>query len=158
MGTAQRLLVDVMKGRRSLGAVLGLGADDIARIVQLARGHLSAGRTADALRLLEGACALEPRVASLHQLRGIALEAASRRGDAIGAYTAAVQLLADAPEQSRAVAYAMRGIARLREGDCAGAVADLALARPHLGASAGPLAGEVERFLVRSAAALEGSA
>ena len=158
MGSAQTVLVDLMKGRRTLGATLGLTDDDVERVVQIARGHLAAGRVRDAQTLLDGLCALLPNVAALQQLRGLARERTREWQIAIEAYSAAVRLLDDAADDRRALAYAARGMARLRAGDAAGALIDLALARPHLGDEAGPLAADVERFIGRCAETLEANA
>lgn len=159
MANAQSLLVDLMKGRTSLGALLELGAEDIERLVDLGRSHLLAGRLDDAQRVFDGLCALEPSVAALHQLRGVALDRRGLHADAARAFTRAVHLLEDDDEEgARAVAYASRGIARLHAGEPTAAFADLALARPRLEASAGPLVAEVDRLLRSSASAASGGA
>ena len=43
MDNAERALVDVIKGRGSIGALLGISADDVEQLVQLGRGSEATG-------------------------------------------------------------------------------------------------------------------
>jgi len=128
---ARDLLLDLLKGRVSLGAVAGLSAEDMERLVELGRGHLAVGKLDEARRVFEGLCALEPEVAAAHQLLAAALERLEAWDEAQAAYTRAIHLLADTADPGLCAAYLGRGTARFHLSDLAGALTDLTLAREH---------------------------
>jgi len=135
----------LLKGQISLGAALGLDGEQLGQLMAVGRGHLKAGRPADAVKIFRGLCALEPEISALRELYALALEADGQLPEAEEQLTEALHRADDA---ARPEVYAARGLLRVRLSDRAGACADLALARDGV---EGPLADEVERWLGRLA-------
>jgi len=130
---ARDVLLGLLKGELTFGAWLGVSADDLRKLVELADGKMAMGRHHEARRIFEGLTALEPEVAGFHLGVGIACEAEGDVDHAFDAYTRAIHLLSDDEDPSLCAAYMGRGGVRIRRGDDAGALVDLALAREHGG-------------------------
>ena len=128
-------LADLMRGTVSIGSALGLDVDELARIAALGRAHLAAGRAKDARAIFDGLCALEPHVATFHQLVAMAAEAAGDLPAADAAFTRSIVMGADArpaagpgQDHERGAAYVSRGLVRMKLGRHSEALADFALA------------------------------
>jgi tetratricopeptide (TPR) repeat protein len=121
-----RGLAEVAREERSLGSWLGLGATQLASLVSLALAKMRVGRNAEAVRIMRGALALEPKCVPLHVHLGIALERSGELEAAIRVYDAAIALSA---EGELAEALVLRAGARTKRGDLEGARADLERAR-----------------------------
>ncbi|MBI5508646.1 MAG: tetratricopeptide repeat protein [Deltaproteobacteria bacterium] len=166
MTAAKSVLDDLMRGRVSLGSILQLSADEIAKLVDLGKGFGTVGRWQDAARIFAGLTAVEPKVASFHQLLGMAYEGMGDLDAAERAYTEAISRLAAAAPPTPTpgatapagddlfAAYLARGLLRSRRGDKTAAIIDLDLAREHVSGRDPLLMGELDKAYRGCVAAL----
>ena len=129
--SAVRLLAGLMRGEVTFGSVLGFEAADLQRMLDIGEAQLNMGRPERARRIFEGMTALEPDVAALYLPLGMACEACGDLDEAFVAYTEAIHMMVEEVDPTLCGAYLGRGQVRYRQGDLAGALTDIALAREY---------------------------
>jgi Flp pilus assembly protein TadD len=129
-------LVQLAKDELSLGAALGLGPEDQAKILELAIAQMNSGRSDQAARVIRRLIALDPHNPIFHEYLGLALERQKDFAGAVEAYGNNLTELARLKdvEDRLAEGHLLRGQVRALTGDLVGAKTDLSSARLHLAA------------------------
>jgi len=123
-------LAKLARGEISVAEVAGLGAEDLAKILQLALAQLQIGKKDKAIQILRGLVALDDRNPVFHEYLGIALERDSDLEGALAEYTRNVEGLAGIGDRSRlSEAHLLRSRVQALRGDRAAARQDLEAAR-----------------------------
>lgn len=134
------VLADLLLGNLSLGRFFCVSKDLLKDLTDKGIAYLRAGKCEDARKIFAGLAALEPNVATFHQLLGMAYEHSNRLREAEQEYSSALECLKeDKQKESIFMAYFARGSVRSRLGEVQKALVDFELAKRYESSSTRPL-------------------